>query len=189
MIEKLRQEGVLTEAEMLTHPDKSRLLKCVGGPRDPSVSLGQETLLNPGDVILLCTDGLWEALPQETIVGYLHKGELGDSVVDMLLAAEAARGDSSDNITAVAFRWDDDMSREMPLQAETVSVVNQLELERSAKLKPVPRKPANTTAEPQSPADGAGGKPTDLGDSVHSLEQELEELESYVGKIIPPDKK
>lgn len=189
MIEKLRQEGVLTEAEMLTHPDKSRLLRCVGGPRDPSVSLGQETLLNPGDVILLCTDGLWEALPQETIVGYLHKGELGDSVVDMLLAAEAARGDSSDNITAVAFRWDDDMSHEMPLQSDTVSVVDQVGLERSAKLKPAPRKSTNASPESQPPADGSDNKPTDLGDSVHSLEQELEELESYVGKIIPPDKK
>lgn len=189
MIERLRQEGVLTEEEMLTHPDKSRLLKCVGGPREPSVSLGQETLLNPDDLLLLCTDGLWEALPQETILGYLQQPELGDAVVDMLLAAESARGGSSDNITAIALRWDDGLSRELPLQENTASQVDQEQLKRGAQQKRKPADLKTTTAPPHSsiPAT-ATKKPGDLGESVQSLEQELEELESYVGKIIPPKK-
>jgi len=188
MIERMRQEGVLTEEEMLTHPDKSRLLKCVGGPRDPSVSLGQETLLNPGDVLLLCTDGLWEALPQETIIGYLQKPELGDAVVDMLLAAEAARGKSSDNISAIALRWDDRMSTELPLQAINLKHMDQADIQRAAlhKVKTVERN-AESVAPASKPKPAAKpGKPKSLGESVQSLEQELQELESYVGKIIPP---
>lgn len=190
MIERMRQEGILTEEEMLTHPDKSRLLKCVGGPREPSVSLGQETLLNPDDVLLLCTDGLWEALPQETILGYLQQPELGDAVVDMLLAAESARGGSSDNITAIALRWDDGLSRELPLQTNTASQVDQEQLKRGAQQKRKPADARTVTAPPPgaTPAPAAAKKPGDLGESVQSLEQELEELESYVGKIIPPKK-
>jgi len=177
MIERMRQEGVLTEEEMLTHPDKSRLLKCVGGPRDPSVSLGQETLLNPGDVLLLCTDGLWEALPQENIISYLKRDDLEDSVVDMLLAAEAARKGSSDNISAIAFRWEDSMSHELPLQAETVTQIDQQDLKLAAKTKLTVDTRKNLSA-----------KSKDLGKSVESLEKELQELETYLGKIVPKPK-
>jgi len=191
MIERMRQEGVLTEEEMLTHPDKSRLLKCVGGPKEPSVSLGPETLLKSGDIILLCTDGLWEALPQETILGYLQKGELGDAVVDLLLAAETARGGTSDNISAIAFRWDDKISKELPLQTENLSQVDQAGLERNARQ--ILRHSERTITQPHpAPAPARPkktGKPKNLGESVQSLEQELQELESYVGKIIPPKKK
>ena len=174
MIERMRREGVLTEEEMLTHPDKSRLLKCVGGPRDPSVSLGQETLLNPGDVLLLCTDGLWEALPQETIISYLKRDDLEDSVVDMLLAAEAARKGASDNISAIAFRWEDSMSHELPLQAETITQIDQQELKLAAKTRLTVDTRKNLSA-----------KSKDLGKSVESLEKELQELETYLGKIVP----
>jgi serine/threonine protein phosphatase PrpC len=193
MIERMRQEGVLTEEEMLTHPDKSRLLKCVGGPKEPSVSLGPETLLKSGDIILLCTDGLWEALPQETIIGYLQKGELGDAVVDLLLAAETARGGTSDNISAIAFRWDDKISEHLPLQTENIPLVDQAGLERNARHKL--RHSERTVTQPQPapapkpPSPKKGGKPKSLGESVQSLEEELQELESYVGKIIPPKKK
>jgi serine/threonine protein phosphatase PrpC len=177
MIERLRQEGVLTEEEMLTHPDKSRLLKCVGGPRDPSVSLSQETLLNPGDVLLLCTDGLWEALSQDVIVSYLKRDDLEDSVVDMLLAAEVARKGASDNISAIAFRWEDSMSHELPLQAETVSQIDRQDLKLAAKTRLTTETRRNLSA-----------KSKDLGKSVESLEKELQELESYLGKIVPkPD--
>jgi len=190
MIERMRQEGVLTEEEMLTHPDKSRLLKCVGGPKEPSVSLGQESLLNPGDVILLCTDGLWEALPQETIIGYLSRGDLGDAVVDLLLAAETKRGGSSDNISAIALRWDDAISRELPLQTENVPLVDQAGLERTARQKLRHNERTITQPKPVAkPSPKKTRKPQDLGESVQSLEQELQELESYVGKIIPPKKK
>jgi serine/threonine protein phosphatase PrpC len=190
MIERMRQEGVLTEEEMLTHPDKSRLLKCVGGPKEPSISLGQETLLNPGDIILLCTDGLWEALPQETIIGYLHRGDLGDAVVDLLLAAESERGGSSDNISAIALRWDDVISKDLPLQTENITQVDQAGLERNArqKLRHSGRTITQTKTAPPPPQK-KNSKPRNLGDSVQSLEQELQELESYVGKIIPPKKK
>jgi serine/threonine protein phosphatase PrpC len=191
MIERMRREGVLTEEEMLTHPDKSRLLKCVGGPKEPSVSLGQETLLNPNDIVLLCTDGLWEALPQETIIGYLRRGDLGDAVVDLLLAAETARSGSSDNISAIALRWDDKISKELPLQTENVSLVDHAGLERNARQ--ILRHNERTITQPQPaaprPAAKKDTKPKNISESVQSLEQELQELESYDGKIIPPKKK
>jgi len=190
MIERMRREGVLTEEEMLTHPDKSRLLKCVGGPREPSVSLGQETLLNPGDIILLCTDGLWEALPQEAILDYLSRRDLGDAVVDLLLAAEAARSGSSDNISAISLRWDDAISRELPLQMENISQIDHADLERNArhKLRHNERTITQTRTAPKPATPKKSGKPKDLGESVQSLEQELQELETYVGKILPPKK-
>lgn len=189
MIERMRQEGILTEEEMLTHPHKSRLLRCVGGPKEPSVSLGQETLLNTGDVLLLCTDGLWEALPMETISGYLHQGNLEDSVVDMLLAAEAAKDGNSDNISAIAFAWQDTMSTEMPLQPDTASEVNQAGLKQAAQ---------DRMHEADPPAAGNGHAPTkpddgrdsDLGniEGMQEIEDDLKQLEAYLDKFNTKDK-
>ena len=97
-IEELHQGGLLTEAEMLEHPQKSHLLNCLGGPHKPTVSVGEETLLQPGDTLLLCSDGLWEAFTPEEIAHYLKASALDAAVEEMLVAAVKKRQRGSDNV-------------------------------------------------------------------------------------------
>jgi len=171
--EKLHQEGVLTEEEMKHHPEKSRLLKCVGGPHEPSIRLGKETRLEPGDTFLLCSDGLWEAMDVDEILTWLGSAPLEDAVVDMLLAAEARMGASSDNITAACLRWTDEATRLPPRQHGTAGEVDQAALWAQAA---AGRNEASSTTEPLRPVpDNA---------ETQSLEEEIGKLESFLDEYL-----
>jgi serine/threonine protein phosphatase PrpC len=115
-VEQLREEGFLSEDEADDHPIKGRLLKCVGGPSKPTIALGPETLLERGDVLLLCSDGLWGALPPEDMAGFLGAETLDESVEDMLLTAENKARQHSDNISAACLRWEDARTTAASLQ-------------------------------------------------------------------------
>jgi len=119
--EELRREGVLSEREMQVHPEKSRLLKAVGGPFAPSISLGPETALEENDTLLLCSDGLWEAIEPTEIPGYLLRASLEDGIEEMLLAAEHRMKQACDNLSAIGLRWREPRTRVPPLQPQPAS--------------------------------------------------------------------
>ncbi len=114
--EELRREGVLSEREMQVHPEKSRLLKAVGGPYAPSISLGLETALERDDHLLLCSDGLWEAIAPDEIPQYLLRASLEEGIEEMLLAAEHRMKQNCDNLSAIGLRWREARTHRPPLQ-------------------------------------------------------------------------
>ena len=81
-----------------------------GGPHDHAQAhaageLGAEVVadrLAPGDVLLLCSDGVWEPLHAEEIAAELER-PCPDEAARALVAAAYAAG-SSDNLTAVVVR-------------------------------------------------------------------------------------
>lgn len=181
IIEKLRQEGVLTEQDMLEHPEKNRLLKCVGGPREPSISLGEETALMPGDKLLLCSDGLWEALTASQILPYLNRDDLEDALVDMLLAAETKMKNSSDNISATCMRWDDELTDKPPLQSNAKAEVDHKVMWS------VTAKKTAANGDPSSLAksDSNSKAPAASKKTSDSLAKEIENLQSFLDDFLP----
>ncbi len=177
IIERLRQEGVLTEKEMLDHPEKNRLLRCIGGPRDPLVTLGEETALMPGDTLFLCTDGLWESLSADEIQQYLNNKDLEDAVVDMLLAAESKMEGSSDNISATCLRWEDGLTDKPPLQVNTTAEINHAALWAIAAKKKAPGAPAAADEKP--------AKPSRKKEPETSLEEEIKNLQAFLDDYLP----
>lgn len=103
-VDMLRERGILSEKEAIAHPDKSRLLRCLGSS-DPVVTLSAETVLKAGDTLLLCSDGAWETLRKEEMPRFLAHPVLEAGLSDLLAAAEARHQGTSDNVTAAALRW------------------------------------------------------------------------------------
>ncbi len=103
-VDLLRERGILSDTEARAHPDKSRLLRCLGS-HDPVVTLSAETVLQPGDTLLLCSDGAWETLGRDEIPRFLGQPMLDGGLSDLLAAAEARHEGHSDNVTAAALRW------------------------------------------------------------------------------------
>lgn len=179
IIERLRQEGVLSDEEMVSHPEKSRLLKCVGGPREPTIALGEETALMPDDVLLLCTDGLWEALSTDIIATYLKNNNLEDALIDMLMDAETKMKNHSDNISATCLCWEDELTDKPPLQSKASGEVDHKSLWFGA----VQRRAGALDANKKPPAKNSSAP--DPKNDIVELDSEIKELEAYLNQFLP----
>lgn len=101
------EAGLLTEQQARLHPLRNQVSLCLGGtPQPPPVSIGPKMYLTPGDVLLLCSDGLWAAVSEKRLIGTLETGMLAQAVDDLAEAAEQASYPQSDNVSGVALRWE-----------------------------------------------------------------------------------
>ena len=102
LVEELRRQGRLTDAQAQDHPQRSIITRALG----PEEEVEIDTLTvsaRPGDVILLTSDGLTTMIKDERIAEILADDESLEDAVDRLVR-EANEAGGRDNITAVAFR-------------------------------------------------------------------------------------
>lgn len=92
--------GEISPDQLTTHPWRHVLSQCVGR-EDLQVVDTQCLKTEPGDRLLLCSDGLSEELSGDAIITYLQSAQTCEEAVFALIAAAKARG-GRDNITAVA---------------------------------------------------------------------------------------
>ena len=85
--------------------NRNVLFTCIGSPAEPMYDLGEPQVLQHGDRVMLCSDGLWGALPEEQIVAQLNAGPVADSVPALIASALARAGASSDNVTVLGLEW------------------------------------------------------------------------------------
>ncbi len=104
-LEYLIEKGRATEAERNTHPDRNKLYNCLGASGTPKVELSRQASLEPGDVLLLCSDGLWGMLPDSEIVHRLSTSTIVQAIPDMVAMATAIGGARADNTTALGIMW------------------------------------------------------------------------------------
>ncbi len=107
VVDDLQARGILDEQESRAHPAKSQLLACLGGRSDPTVSLSAETPLKTGDLLVLCSDGVWEAMETREFARALAHPVLESGLTDLLLEAENRGHGVSDNLSAISLRWQD----------------------------------------------------------------------------------
>jgi protein phosphatase len=104
-IEHLIAKGQAEPGERTTHPDRNKLYSCLGASTPPKVELSHQASLEAGDVLLLCSDGLWGVLPDTEIVHQLSTHTIVQAVPDMIGMATAIAGPRGDNATALAIQW------------------------------------------------------------------------------------
>jgi protein phosphatase len=104
-IEYLIEQGRAEPIERATHPDRNKLYNCLGASTPPKVEIARQASLQPGDVLMLCSDGLWSMLPETEIVHQLATQGVVRAVPDMVAMATAIAGAHSDNTTALAIMW------------------------------------------------------------------------------------
>jgi serine/threonine protein phosphatase PrpC len=175
-VEELHQGGLLSETEMLEHPQKSHLLDCLGGPHKPTISVGEETALQPGDMLLLCTDGLWEAFTPDEILKYLRTSGLEAGMEEMLYAAVRKRGEGCDNVSAVCLRWEDAVTRSAPVQGKAAARVDEAMLRDEARrhLPHIAKLPPKKSAPPIE---------EEAGDKNKSIKSRIQEIEDFLKKF------
>jgi PPM family protein phosphatase len=106
-VELLLREGLISAEQASNHPMRNFVECCLGGdPILPDMSLSRRRPLEAGDVLLVCTDGLWGASKDEDIVAELGTpGPLREKLLQLGERAVKRAGSASDNTSAAALRW------------------------------------------------------------------------------------
>jgi len=102
LVGELIRSGQLTPAEAETHPQRSVITRALG--TDSVVEVDTFTVESqPGDVLLLCSDGLTSMVDDGTILGLVSESATLDDAARALIKAANQKG-GDDNITTVLFR-------------------------------------------------------------------------------------
>ncbi len=108
-IEQLRYRGLRPANSKMHKRYRNLVTLCLGGNgMHFGTSRGNPTELQDRDILLLCTDGLWNQLSEESLGPQMrHHGSLERMVSSLANAAAQAAAPASDNVTLVAMRWQD----------------------------------------------------------------------------------
>jgi PPM family protein phosphatase len=120
LVNELLKSGKLSPEEANVHPQRSVITRALG--TEPDVDVDTFTIeTRPGDVFLLCSDGLSSMISDAEILGLVRSGDgdLEAALRGLVEAANTSGGD--DNITVVAFEIseraadDPDRTKQMPV--------------------------------------------------------------------------
>ena len=96
-VQKLVKDGTITKEEAINHPKKNMLMKALGCEEfiEPDVMVKG---FNPGDIILICSDGLTNMIAEAEIHNIINQDR--ENAVTKLIAKANELG-GYDNITAI----------------------------------------------------------------------------------------
>ena len=109
LVEQLIREGRLARSEAAVHPQRSVITRAIGVDHHVKVDSLPPLQLQPGDQVLLCSDGLTGPVDDHTIAEILVTTTDGDAACAALIDAANAAG-GPDNITVVLLRVEGDPS-------------------------------------------------------------------------------
>ncbi|QET00982.1 serine/threonine-protein phosphatase [Cupriavidus pauculus] len=131
-IENLLQQERVLPMDVANHPERNKLYNCLGSPNLPLIDIGGPVRLEPGDVAMLCSDGLWGSIEERVIVDKVTNLSVVHAIPDLIEQALLNAGEGADNTTAIAMMWELDtatpseeavLTDTLPLNAFTTSIL------------------------------------------------------------------
>ena len=106
LVEELVRARIITREQARTHPRRNIITRALGTQGDNAPDLLAADA-QPGDLWLLCTDGLSGMLTDETIEAEMRRNVPLDAMADSLLS-QALEAGGRDNVTLILFREGED---------------------------------------------------------------------------------
>jgi len=111
LVEEFVEKGILTREQAASHPQGNLVTRAVGAT--DVLKLDMEIVeLQPGDVFVLCSDGLDKELDSDEILEVVER-ENDRSLSDVLVDLALSRG-SRDNVTVISVEIEDDAAGASP---------------------------------------------------------------------------
>ena len=101
-VNTLVKAGLISKEEAAHHENKNMITKAIGAEYRIEPDFFKTDVV-PGDIILLCTDGLYGEVSEEKIVNELHRSDSMQCICDRLVK-EAVTNGGNDNITVLAVK-------------------------------------------------------------------------------------
>jgi len=100
-VEELLQQGLISEEEMENHPESNVITRAVGTCDELFIDITSFDV-QFGDIFVLCSDGLYNALSDAEIIEQLNTNNL-DETVDGLINS-SLKNNASDNVSVIAVK-------------------------------------------------------------------------------------
>ena len=121
-VQYLVDQGLITPEEVVMHPDRNKIFSCLGGMTDPVIDLSRRTPIMDGDLLILCTDGLWSVYPQKEMATMLTSTPILTTAPKMMREAEQRAGPEGDNLSAIIVRWGPETLADEPTTTENLEL-------------------------------------------------------------------
>lgn len=100
--------------------NRNILFTCLGSPNAPIFDVSEPMDLHEGDKIMLCSDGMWDNVEDDTIALKLALRPVSHSVPELVELAVHRGGSHCDNVTAIAFEWETPDQSEYKISTDTM---------------------------------------------------------------------
>jgi PPM family protein phosphatase len=104
-VQRMIDAGLIREDQALTHPERNKIYSCLGGDQLPTISLSEGTPLNAGDILFLCSDGLWGMLTSADIEAAVAEEPLKLALPKLIKKSSDTAGSQGDNLSVVGVQW------------------------------------------------------------------------------------
>jgi serine/threonine protein phosphatase PrpC len=106
VVARLVEEGMITPEEVYTHPKRNQIYRCLG--EHASVEIDAFVInLQADDILLLCSDGLWEMVHDDVLEEIIDSSSHSPSQISALLVQAALDHGGVDNISVIAVELTD----------------------------------------------------------------------------------
>lgn len=108
------QDSLSTVVPLVERYNRNVLFTCLGSPGRPVVDTAGPFMLQEGDRIMLCSDGLWGTVDDDIITRNLAARPISDAVPELVEEALRNGGPKCDNVTVLAVEWESASNDETP---------------------------------------------------------------------------
>jgi protein phosphatase len=184
LVAELVRSGRLSPEEAETHPQRSVITRALG--TDPDVDVDSFSVeAKPGDLFLICSDGLTSMVGDEEILDVVEprREELDEAAKELIAAANRSGGE--DNITVVFFEVVEDgteaPSKTKPMPALDLAPPPQLDEDTLTELDRVPAIDTMVVPPEEARAMAAGMQRTDGVTRPGAVDEEEREPKPHIG--------
>lgn len=103
-VQRLVNEGQLTEEQANVHPQSNLLTGCLGTQQDPPAALEHIDQLQVGDALLACSDGLWHYFTPKELGAIVHTLPPREAVEMLVGKARHRARSGGDNLSLALVR-------------------------------------------------------------------------------------
>ncbi|TBO34398.1 serine/threonine-protein phosphatase [Aquabacterium lacunae] len=115
------QDSLSTVVPLTERYNRNVLFTCLGSPGKPVIDTAGPLLLQEGDRLMICSDGLWGTISDETITRHLATRTISDAVPELVEEALREGGPKCDNVTVLAVEWESASNEDTPgVRTETL---------------------------------------------------------------------
>jgi serine/threonine protein phosphatase PrpC len=101
VVARLVEAGIITREDIYTHPKRNQIYRCLG--EKASLELDYFHIdVQAGDILILCSDGLWEMVRDPDIENIVASSSPHVSQISSMLVQAALTRGGADNISVVA---------------------------------------------------------------------------------------